>query len=45
MNQTSMTFKLFQSSALALALAGATAAMANSPVGQWHTIDDKTGEP
>ena len=22
----------------------AAAAMANTPVGQWHTIDDKTGE-
>ncbi len=27
------------------ASAFAATAMANSPVGQWHTIDDKTGEP
>jgi hypothetical protein len=28
-----------------LLTACASAALANTPVGQWHTIDDKTGEP
>jgi uncharacterized protein (DUF2147 family) len=45
MNQTSLASKLFQCSAFVLTIAGATSALANSPVGQWHTIDDKTGEP
>jgi uncharacterized protein (DUF2147 family) len=45
MNQTSLALKLFQCSAFVLVIAGATSALANSPVGQWHTIDDKTGEP
>jgi uncharacterized protein (DUF2147 family) len=45
MNKKSLTSQLLQSSALVLAVVGATAAMANSPVGQWHSVDDKTGEP
>ena len=44
MNKKSLVSQLLQCSALVLALVGATAAMANSPVGQWHSIDDSTGE-
>lgn len=32
-------------SVLLIAAGFATLASANSPVGQWHTVDDKTGEP
>ena len=44
MNKKSLVSQLLQCSALVLAVVGATAAMANSPVGQWHSIDDSTGE-
>ena len=44
MNKKSLVSKLLQCSALVLAVVGATTAMANSPVGQWHSIDDSTGE-
>ena len=36
--------QLLKSAAVLAVSAFATSAMANSPVGQWHTIDDKTGE-
>ena len=35
---------LLKSSVVLAASAFAALAMANSPVGQWHTLDDKTGE-
>jgi uncharacterized protein (DUF2147 family) len=35
---------IFRTSALAVIGCMALAAQANSPVGRWHTIDDKTGE-
>ena len=35
---------LLKSSAVLVAASCVSAAMANSPVGQWHTLDDKTGE-
>lgn len=44
MNKKSLVSQLLQCSALVLAVVGATTAMANSPVGQWHSIDDSTGE-
>ena len=44
MNKKSLVSQLLQCSALVLAVVGATVAMANSPVGQWHSIDDSTGE-
>jgi len=43
-NKKSLVSQLLQCSALVLAVVGATTAMANSPVGQWHSIDDSTGE-
>jgi uncharacterized protein (DUF2147 family) len=45
MKQKSLAKQFFQFSILLAASATASLAMANSPVGQWHTIDDKTGEP
>ena len=42
------SFKLaawLKSSVLLIAAGFAILASANSPVGQWHTVDDKTGEP
>jgi uncharacterized protein (DUF2147 family) len=45
MKQKSLAKQFFQFSILLAASATASVAMANSPVGQWHTIDDKTGEP
>jgi hypothetical protein len=45
MKQKSLAKQFFQFSVLLAASATASLAMANSPVGQWHTIDDKTGEP
>jgi uncharacterized protein (DUF2147 family) len=49
MKETSMlrsfNFSLILKAGVMLAASAiATSAMANSPVGQWHTIDDKTGE-
>lgn len=44
MNKKSLVSQLLQCSALVLAVVGAITAMANSPVGQWHSIDDSTGE-
>ena len=35
---------IFRTSALVVLGCMAVAAQANSPVGRWHTIDDKTGE-
>ena len=35
---------LLKSSVVLAASAFTALAMANSPVGQWHTLDDKTGE-
>lgn len=35
---------VFKSSVVLAASAFVSAALANSPVGQWHSIDDKTGE-
>ena len=41
----SFNFSLILKAGVMLAASAiATSAMANSPVGQWHTIDDKTGE-
>jgi uncharacterized protein (DUF2147 family) len=45
MKQKSLAKQFFQFSVLLAASATASLAMANSPVGQWHTIDDKTGQP
>ena len=45
MKQKSLAKQFFQFSVLLAASATASLAMANSPVGQGHTIDDKTGEP
>jgi uncharacterized protein (DUF2147 family) len=45
MKQKSLAKQFFQFSVLLAASATASLAMANSPVGQWHTVDDKTGEP
>jgi uncharacterized protein (DUF2147 family) len=47
MNKTfrSCTMKnIFRTSALLVMCCMTLAAQANSPVGRWHTIDDKTGE-
>ena len=38
-----MKLKVFAAAAVFASLTGV--AFANSPVGQWHTIDDKTGAP
>ena len=45
MNQNYLSLKLVQITLMVATLTGATWVYANSPVGQWHTIDDKTGEP
>jgi uncharacterized protein (DUF2147 family) len=45
MKQKSLAKQFLQFSVFLAASATASLAMANSPVGQWHTVDDKTGEP
>ncbi len=44
MNKISVVSKFLKGGACVLAVAGAASVMANSPVGQWHSIDDSTGE-
>jgi uncharacterized protein (DUF2147 family) len=44
MKTKNMTTQLLKLSASFSAALCASMALANSPVGQWHTLDDKTGE-
>jgi hypothetical protein len=44
MKTKNMTTQLLKLSVFFSAALCATLTLANSPVGQWHTLDDKTGE-
>jgi uncharacterized protein (DUF2147 family) len=44
MTSNNFTMRLLKSSALMVSCFCMPFALANSPVGQWHTLDEKTGE-